>query len=170
MAVNFIETLTGGSTVYIRPINRNDVERERDFVDDLSLESRYFRFLGGVSHLTEEELQNFCDVDRDHEMAFVALDQSGEEDSQVGIARYVADLDNLEAEIAITIADDWQDRNLDETLLRHLLEYARNRGIKLLYSIELRNHSNMRALARKFNFESRTDPGDARQVIYELRL
>jgi N-acetylglutamate synthase-like GNAT family acetyltransferase len=170
MAVKFTEKLTDQSTVYIRPVNRGDVERERSFVDGLSKQSKYFRFLGGISHLTEDELQRFCDVDHKHEMAFVALARNASEDMQVGVARYVADLDTREAEIAVTVADDWQDKGLDEILLRHLIDYARSCGIERLYSIELAINTQMHDLARKCGFEVTSDPNDATQVINRLDL
>ena len=170
MVTNFIDTLAGGSKVYVRPIRRDDIEQERRFVDALSPQSRYFRFLGGVSHLTEEELEKLCDVDQSHEMAFVALDQSAAEDVQVGVARYVARPDRSDAEVAVTIADDWQDKGLDEILLRHLIDYAREREIESLYTIELASNTNMRVLAQKLGFDSQSDPDDCRQVIHRLML
>jgi N-acetylglutamate synthase-like GNAT family acetyltransferase len=89
---------------------------------------------------------------------------------QVGVARYVADLDTREAEIAVTVADDWQDKGLDEILLRHLIDYARSCGIERLYSIELAINTQMHDLARKCGFEVTSDPNDATQVINRLDL
>ncbi len=170
MAANFMETLTGGPTVYIRPIRRDDVERERQFVDGLSAQSRYNRFLAGVSHLTQGELESFCDVDQHRNMAFVALDQSGSEDIQVGVARYVANGEQANAEIAVTIADDWQGKGLDDVLLQHLIDFARDNAVESLYSIELASNTAMRALARRFGFDSSRDLGDPGQIVYRLQL
>ena len=36
----------------------------------------------------------------------------------------MADADAREAGIAITVADDWQDKGIDEVLLSHLVDYA----------------------------------------------
>lgn len=170
MAIDFTEKLSDGSTVYIRPINRDDVERERIFVDGLSKQSKYYRFLGGISHLTEDELERFCDIDLEHEMAFVALVRNVTGDMQVGVARYVADSDKLDAEIAVTIADSWQGKGLDDVLVNHLIDYARSCGIDHLYSIELATNFGMRKLADRCGFEVAPDPNDATQVIYSLDL
>ena len=170
MEVYFTEKLADGSIISVRPINRDDLERQRSFVDGLSKQSKYFRFLGGISHLTEDELQNFCDIDREHEMAFIALVPSDSGDIQVGVARYVADEQNREAEIAVTIADDWQDSGLDEILLKHLIEYASSFGIERLYSIEFAVNTDMQDLARKFGFKVTSDPNDATQVINRLEI
>ncbi len=170
MAANSMETLTGGLEVYIRPVRRDDVELERQFIDKLSAQSRYNRFLGGVSHLTQDELEKFCDIDQRHNMAFTALDQSGPEGTQVGVARYVANPEKGDAEIALAIADDWQHKGLDDALLQHLIDFARDNGIESLYTIELASNLAMHALARRFGFDSKSDPGDRGRLIYRIQL
>jgi N-acetylglutamate synthase-like GNAT family acetyltransferase len=170
MTTQFKEILPDGSTIYIRPIRKDDIERERYFVDGLSKQTRYFRFLGGVSHLSEKQLAQFCDVDQIHDMAYVALVANSSADLQIGVARYVADPDTKEAEFAITVSDDWQDRGVDEALLTRLVEYAQSMGIEALYSVDLVANTLMRALAKRCGFESKTDPHDARQLIHRLRI
>lgn len=170
MKTDFEDTLPDGTVVHVRPINRSDVERERAFIDGLSRQSKYYRFLGGVSHLTEEELQQFCDVDRVRSMAFVALVPRGGQESQVGVTRFVADASTGDAEIALTVADDWKNSGLDQILLRHLIDYAGSIGIDCLYSVELASNTDIIKLAREFGFSVDTDPEDARQVILRLSL
>jgi hypothetical protein len=110
MSHTFTENLSDGSVIRVRPINRDDVERERAFVDGLSTEARRFRFLGGIGHLSESQLKRFCDIDLKHEMAFVALVQGKAGDTQVGVAPYVADAGKDEAEIAISVADKYMSK------------------------------------------------------------
>lgn len=170
MSEKFTEKLRDDSVVCVRPITRNDVERERAFVEGLSPEAKHFRFLGGIGHLTEEQLLRFCDIDRQHEMAFVALVQSDAGDIQVGVARFVADPETREAEIAITVADKWKGKGLGRILLEHLINYARRFGVKRLYSIELAANIDMQNLMREFRFSTQRDPDDATQLICSLDL
>jgi GNAT superfamily N-acetyltransferase len=164
------EKLSDGSTIHVRPIDRGDVERERAFVDGLSPESKHYRFLGGVGHLSESQLMRFCDIDLKHEMAFVALVQDKAGDVQVGVARYVADPENDQAEFAITVADKFAGKGLDKLLLDHLIKYARNFGVTRLYSVELAANAGIRKLMRQSGFRSARDPEDATQVTYSLEL
>ena len=62
-----------GQPITIRPVTLDDAEIERDFIEDLSILSKHYRFLGGVAHLTPEELVNLCDTDYENKMAFVAV-------------------------------------------------------------------------------------------------
>lgn len=171
MTTEFIETLTDGTSVLIRPIREDDIERERAFVDGLSVQTKRFRFLGGVSHLTQAELQEFCAIDLDHKMAFVALPRSNGQEIQVGVVRYVADTDsNDSAEIALTVADEWKHMGLEQVLLQHLIDFARSKGIQRLYSMELASNIDFARLARECGFSVNSDPDDMRQVILNLPL
>ena len=83
------ETLKDGKRALVRPIRRDDVERNTRFLDELSPASKHFLFLGGVARLTDEALRKLCAPDYSSDMAFVALD-AGSEDAprQVGVCRY----------------------------------------------------------------------------------
>jgi RimJ/RimL family protein N-acetyltransferase len=121
-------TLRDGSTVLIRQVRGTDAPLLADGFARLSARSRRMRFLGSKTTLSAAELRYFTDVDHyDHE-ALVALSPAGQRG--VGIARYIRDPDDPRvAEIAVTIADDWQGRGLGTELLARLSDRARQAGI-----------------------------------------
>src|SRR6266446_5725748 len=96
-------TLKSGPTLRVRPIRPEDAPMEREFVDGLSEQSRYLRFMQHLPALTPQMLARFTQIDYDREMALIALD--GE--AIVAVARYVADPDWESAEFAIAVADAW---------------------------------------------------------------
>lgn len=120
--------LRDGSAVLIRPVRGSDAPLLADGFARLSARSRQMRFLSPKHSLSAAELRFFTEVDHhDHEAigALSAADGSG-----VGIARYVRDTDDpKEAEIALTIVDDWQGRGLGTELLAQLADRARQAGI-----------------------------------------
>ena len=73
-------------------------------------------------------------------------------------------------ELAVTIADAWQNKGLGQLLLKQLIAYAKTHGLKQLYSVELADNTAMRDLAAEFGMSVRRDPDDANQVIYSLTL
>jgi RimJ/RimL family protein N-acetyltransferase len=120
--------LRDGSTVLIRQVRGSDAPLLADGFARLSARSRRMRFLGTKTTLSAAELRYFTDVDHyDHE----ALGALGPADGRgVGIARYIRDPDDPRAaEIALTIADDWQGRGLGTELLVRLSDRARQAGI-----------------------------------------
>jgi RimJ/RimL family protein N-acetyltransferase len=120
--------LRDGSTVLIRQVRGIDAPLLADGFARLSARSRQMRFLGNKHTLSEAELRYLTEVDHhDHEAlgALCPADGRG-----VGIARYVRDTDDPRAaEIAVTIADDWQGRGLGTELLARLSDRARQAGI-----------------------------------------
>jgi L-amino acid N-acyltransferase YncA len=73
-------------------------------------------------------------------------------------------------ELAVTIADAWQNKGLGQLLLKQLIAYARTHGLKQLYSVELADNIAMRDLATEFGMSVKRDPDDTNQVIYSLTL
>jgi GNAT superfamily N-acetyltransferase len=120
--------LRDGSVVLVRPVRSTDGLLLADGFARLSDQSRRMRFLGPKETLSAAELRFYADVDHHDHEALVALDPATGRGA--GVARYVRDADDpLAAEIALTIADDWQGRGLGTALLARLSDRARQEGI-----------------------------------------
>jgi len=169
-SLRWSETLRDGSNVLIRPITRQDKAGERDFIEGLSAEARRYRFLGQIGSPSDRMLERFTNIDYLHDMAFVAVVQEGARERIVGVSRYATDPSGRGCECAVTVSDDWQDRGLGTTLMRHIIEFARTKGMGTLYSIDSAENVAMKDLARFLGFRTRPDPSDADQVIHELAL
>ncbi|WP_226661513.1 GNAT family N-acetyltransferase [Microbulbifer aggregans] len=164
------EKLRNGQVVTIRPMNRADIDLEREFITNLSPESRHFRFLGGVGAPSETLLQQLTDIDHDQREAFIATTEQESGELEIGVARYALEPAGKAAECAVVIADDWQKQGLGTLLLNRLIESARARGIENLYSIDSAANSRLREVARNMGWDCRTDPEDHTQVIYTRDL
>jgi RimJ/RimL family protein N-acetyltransferase len=139
--------LRDGSEVLIRPVQSADAPLLADGFARLSAKSRRMRFLAAKPELSAAELRYLTDVDHhDHEAvgALSHLDGRG-----VGIARYIRRADDPQAaEIAITIADDWQGRGLGTALLSRLSDRARQEGICRLSALVSADNAAIRRLLR----------------------
>ena len=164
------ERLHDRSEVLIRPIQPSDRAAEARFISGLSLEARRFRFLGQVASPSEAMLGQFTDVDFEHDFAFVAVVQEDAHERIVGVARYSLDPGGARCECAVTVADEWQEKGLGTALMRHLIEVARSRGIRTMYSIDAADNTEMRDLARHLGFHTRLDPDDATLYVHVLDL
>jgi GNAT superfamily N-acetyltransferase len=164
------ECLRDGTRVLVRPLVPDDAQGEREFLESLSPESRRFRFLGQIGHPTEEMIFRLTHVDSPRDIAFAATARVDGRELIVGVSRYGASADGSECECAITVRDDWQHRGVGTLLLSHLLQVAKARGIKRMWSIDAATNTRMDELARFFGFERRPDPRDPTQVIHSLWL
>ena len=119
--------LRDGSTVRIRVMKPADETGLVELLQSLSEESRWLRFysLQSDSSLAAEARR---EANLDHTFALVAC--SGAEQRIVGQAFYVG-LDEHRAEVAFTIANDFQGRGLGTLLLCQLAEVASANGIQV---------------------------------------
>ncbi|HWX67586.1 MAG TPA: GNAT family N-acetyltransferase [Rhodanobacter sp.] len=167
---HWIETLNDGSHVLVRPIRPEDRERESEFIERLSPESRHFRFLGEMRGASPALLDQLVNVDNQKDMAFVALVHDNSVLREVGVSRYSTSGDDTHCECAVTVADDWQHRGLGVVLMRHLIDVARRHGFRQMFSMDAASNEPMRDLANYLGFDRKRDPQDATQVIHTLDL
>jgi RimJ/RimL family protein N-acetyltransferase len=139
--------LRDGSAVLIRPVRGADAPLLADGFARLSERSRRLRFLGRKTTLTEADLRYLTTVDHHDHEALGAIDRV--RGGGVGIARYVRDRENpAAAEIAITIADDWQGRGLGTELLARLSDRAREEGIRRFTAVVAADNAAVAGLLR----------------------
>jgi GNAT superfamily N-acetyltransferase len=158
--------LRDGRRATIRPIRRDDLGRNAEFLERLSPPSKHFLFLGGIARLSDAALDRLCDPDYAHDMAYVATALQDGRERQIGVSRYAGADTDAGAEISVAVADDWQYQGLGKSLLSRLIDYARERGVRRLYSMDAVSNDGMRHLAREMGFTEHPDPDDVRQVIY----
>jgi acetyltransferase len=141
-----------GPRVTLRPIRPEDAEMEQAFVQNLSAETRYFRFMDTLRELTPQMLVRFTQIDYDREMAFVAVVAGEDRETEVGVARYVANPDGASCEFALVIADGWQRKGLGRRMMEQLIDVARARGLKTMIGHVLAENRGMLSLCQKLGF------------------
>ena len=164
------ERLRDGRHVLIRPILKLDAQAERDFIAALSPEGRRNRFLGQMSHPDPAFIKRLTDIDYQHELAFAAMSADDESERFVAVARYSTNAEGTECECAISVLDDWQDLGLGTLLMGHLIEVARAKGIKYMWSLDSAQNQRMAHLAKPLGFRRTSDPEDSTLVLHEMWL
>jgi acetyltransferase len=141
-----------GPPVTLRPIRPEDAEMEQAFVRGLSSESRYFRFMDTLRELTPQMLVRFTQIDYDREMAFVATVQEAGRETEIGVARYVANPDGESCEYALVVADGWQRKGLGRRMMEQLIAVARARGLRSMLGHVLAENRGMLHLCQGLGF------------------
>jgi GNAT superfamily N-acetyltransferase len=163
------ETLRDGTRVLIRPMRKEDASLEREFLERLSPQSRAYRFLGQVK-VSDELVRQLTNVDSGRDLAFVAVRHDAGEKKEVGVSRFCLSDDGASCECAVAVSDEWQGRGLGHLLMRHLIEVARQRGIKRMFSVDMATNRPMRDLATSLGFEHKINADYPSEVIYSLIL
>jgi acetyltransferase len=136
-----------GVPYLVRAIRPDDAARERAFINSLSPQSRYQRFMHNLREASDALIEKFVTVDQHCTMALVAVVGEGEQQRIIGVARYAAD-DDESCEFAVAVADDFQCRGIGTTLVPLLFEHAARAGFKTIYGTVLADNQRMIELAR----------------------
>ena len=146
-----------GTVVTIRPVRREDLALEQEFVGALSASSGYRRLMS-TRRPSLEELKRFTDPDHEREVALIATMLLEGRERQIGVARYVKESPAGDAEFAIVLSDDWQGRGLGTRLLASLVAAAKSQGVRRLVGTTHADNGGMLALASKLGFKADLDP------------
>ncbi len=162
--------LPGGITATIRPIRPEDAAIEQAFVHGLSEQSKFLRFMFGLRDLTPAMLSRFTQIDYDRELALIATIDTPEGERQVGVVRYTALPDEETCEFAIVVGDEWQGKGLARRMFSRLIDAARERRLKVMTGVTLRENTRMIELSRSLGFRTGPDPDDPDLVQMTLEL
>nr|WP_107499920.1 bifunctional GNAT family N-acetyltransferase/acetate--CoA ligase family protein [Streptomyces sp. fd1-xmd] len=126
--------LRDGGTARIRPITTEDAGRLVSFYEQVSDESKYYRFFAPYPRLSDRDVHRFTHHDYVDRVGLAAT--VGEE--FIGTVRYdrigpdgrPASAPADEAEVAFLVQDAHQGRGVASALLEHIGAVARERGIR----------------------------------------
>ena len=154
----------------MRAIRPDDKERLRVAFARLSARSVYQRFFHPVSALTADHLRRLTEIDfRDH-VGIVLTVGAGSNERLIAVGRYVRVVSGGDlAELAFTVADDYQRRGAAMLLLRELVAVARERGIREFVALVLDDNRQMLEVFRRSKLPLRESFVDgARRVVLKL--
>ncbi|WP_372345282.1 GNAT family N-acetyltransferase [Streptomyces sp. KL116D] len=126
--------LRDGGTARIRPITTEDADRLTSFYEQVSDESKYYRFFAPYPRLSAKDVHRFTHHDYVDRVGlavtvggeFIATVRYDRIDARGMPASAPAD----EAEVAFLVQDAHQGRGVASALLEHIAAVARERGIR----------------------------------------
>jgi GNAT superfamily N-acetyltransferase len=160
------EVLKDGSPIEIRALRPEDEADMLAAIGQTSAQSLQRRFFVMKRHFSDKERAFFMNIDFKDHVAIVALADEADRKAIVGGGRYIV-FEPGRAEMAFVVIDTWQGRGIGSILMRHLVEIARDAGLKELIAEVLPENAAMIKVFGKFGFSpgSRRDP----QVIHLAR-
>ncbi|MCX5371486.1 GNAT family N-acetyltransferase [Streptomyces sp. NBC_00015] len=126
--------LRDGGTARIRPITVDDAERLVSFYEQVSDESKYYRFFAPYPRLSDKDVHRFTHHDFVDRVGLAAT-VGGEfiatvRYDRIGADGMAASAPADEAEVAFLVQDAHQGRGVASALLEHIAAVARERGIR----------------------------------------
>jgi acetyltransferase len=159
-----------GRQLWLRPIAGNDVDAIRRCFTRLSSDEVRMRFLHNLSELPEAAARRLCEIDPEHEAAFVLMDTHGKTAEMRGVARVYIDDATASAEFAVLVERAWTGLGLGALLMQRLVDECRRRGLAELWGYVLMENRPMLDLCRELGFKRRPLAGDPGTALIALDL
>ena len=138
--------LDDGTEILLRPIRPEDKQLLATGMERLSERSRRLRFLAPTEKLSRSQLAYLTEVDQVDHQAWGVL-SAGE---PIAVGRIVR-IGDEEAEVAITVLDEWQQRGIGEMMIRFLAVLAGDVGVRRLMFISLPENQGIARLLARFD-------------------
>jgi acyl-CoA hydrolase/L-amino acid N-acyltransferase YncA len=141
-------TLKDGRAVLLRPAISTDDVHVRALFHELPDADVYTRFFRKVKGLSNRDAQRLCNLNRETEVAFVAVVGPREQSEVVAHACYFVDAATHIAETAFMVHPRWQGSGLGAALQQRMAEHARARGVQGFVAEIMASNTKMIRLAR----------------------
>jgi len=156
------------NTFLVRPIRPSDAGSIKNLVQNMSAQSRYFRFMHAVKDLSPRMVVQFTKLDYDRQMAFVAVPENST--AIVGVSRYTIDSERISGDFAIAIDDNFHGQGIATQLMMQLIEHAKTQSLQALRGDVLRSNHAMRGFMEHLGFQGQRDLDDAEIMVYTYHL
>ena len=123
-------SLEDGTIFEVRPVTPDDKPLLMTGFERLSDRSRYLRFLGPMPMLSRRQLAYLSELDHRDHVAIGVLDDS----EPVAVGRWVRfDDEPADADVAVTVIDEYQGRGVGRIVIQVLALVARHRGVRWMH-------------------------------------
>jgi acetyltransferase len=153
----------------LRPIKPEDEALHTEFLQHLDPEDVRMRVFYSKRTMERSELARLVQIDYAREMAFVAVAQDANGQTQtLGVVRAMTDPDNVDAEFGVIVRSDLKGSGLGLLLMNKLIAYLRTQGTQRLVATVLDYNDRMLSLAKELGFEedAQKRDGEGTKGIY----
>lgn len=163
-----------GTEIRVRQLLPEDAPYLVDLFEHMGAESRYRRFMEPVDQVTIErmwtEAENIAQGASGETYGLIAfVDTAERPEVPVAAIRYVK-LTAAQAELAVSVRDDFQNTGIGMHLLRLLIDHAAKRGIKQVVGIVLNDNIAMWKMLRNLGYRLERYPeGSYSQIALHIR-
>jgi RimJ/RimL family protein N-acetyltransferase len=160
------ETIRSGERVLIRRARSEDMALYPDFLHNVSAEDLRLRFFGCITELSAAEIDKLSDLNYRQEMAFIALDE--DTGQMLGLVRLIDELDEKTAQFAILVRSRLKGHGLGWLLMRRVIDYAKEKGLRRVYGDVLAENTTMLQMCAELGFHAEDVGSDIRRVVLDL--
>ncbi|SRR5579885_2045909 len=148
-------TLRDGAKVLLRPLKVEDAALYPDFLREVTREDLRLRFFEAMREVSPELIDKLIHYDPAHAMAFIAIEEAS--GKMLGVVRIHDDKDDVNGEFAILLRSHLKGRGLGWLMMKHMIAYAKARGLKTVEGQVLTENATMLQMCRELGFHVAND-------------
>jgi acetyltransferase len=160
--------LLDGEKVLIRRLVPEDAALYPDFLADVTPEDLRLRFFAPMRELSPELVDKLIHYDPERAMAFVAIEEAS--GKLLGVVRLHDDLDGDSGEFAILVRSHLKGHGLGWLMMKHMIAYAREKGLKTVRGQVLADNASMLTMCLELGFQVHDDPTERGVKLVVLPL
>jgi len=163
--------LADGRTLWLRPVLPEDEPSLQRAFSKLTPEEIYLRFFAPLKALSHAMATRFTQIDYDRQMVLILTEHGAPGATEYfGSVNLVCDPDMQRAEYAILVRHDMTGMGLGGLLMRRIIAYARQRGLREIFGEVLSQNHSMLSLCQQLGFALEANPHDQSVVTVRLPL
>jgi acetyltransferase len=160
--------LLDGEKVFIRPLTPDDARLYPDYLANITPDDLRLRFFAPMRQVRPELIDKLIHYDPQHAMAFIAI--SEESGKMLGVVRLHDDTSGNGSEFAILLRSKLKGHGLGWLLMKHMIDYAREKGLETVHGQVLTENSTMLMMCDELGFHTACDPNERGIKIVTLPL
>jgi len=149
-------TLLTGEKVLIRQLMPEDVTFYPDFLSEVTADDLRLRFFAPMREVSPEMIDKLIHYDPAHAMAFIAIEEAT--GKMLGVVRLHDDPNDESAEFAILVRSRLKGHGLGWLLMKHMIAFAKEKGLKIVRGEVLAENSSMLLMCSELGFHAHDDP------------
>ena len=160
--------LLDGTPVLIRRLNVEDAALYPDCLKEITPEDLRLRYFAAMREVSPELIDKLIHYDPAHAMAFIAIEEAS--GRMLGVVRLHNDPGDGSAEFAIIVRSRLKGHGLGWLLMKHIIAYAKDRGLKIVRGQVLAENRTMLLMCSELGFHIADDPSEHGVKVVTLPL
>jgi len=160
--------LRDGAVVLLRPLKPEDATLYPDCLSEITPEDLRLRYFAAMREVSPELIDKLVHYDPKHAMASIAIDETT--GKMLGVVRLHNDPADQVGEFAIILRSRLKGHGLGWLMMKHMITYAKDRGLKTVRGQVLAENSTMLNMCAELGFHATDDPDERGVKLVTLPL
>jgi acetyltransferase len=160
--------LRDGTPVLFRPLKPEDAALYPDCLSEITPEDLRLRYFVAMREVSPELIDKLVHYDPQHAMAAIVIEEPT--GKMLGVVRLHNDPGDQSGEFAIIVRTRLKGHGLGWLMMKHMIAYAKEKGLKTVRGQVLAENSTMLQMCAELGFHAADDPEERGVKVVTLPL